>query len=821
MSAKYSNQIHEIRRLLKSSKLSSKDLKAFVEYQETSIKGLVFELLLEELYSGNGWLAKRVGGANDGGADILLYHPKSPDQCAFIIQGKNTLKPLGYHECRSEILKFEHDASRRYKCSNYKIISVNGYAQKCASLSDFTTELCDWDTITRLIEHYGERKQPSIELKNHNSITAKKVVKAFKTSNFVSVVQPTGTGKRYVASRLICEAYENDKTLFLAPNNHILNQMESTIPWQENVLYSTYAGLNESLIQGAKFDLIVLDEFHRAGASTWRNSVDRLIEHNKSAKILGTTATPIRYLDQARDMVDELFKGNCVSTITLAESMAKGIINTPKYVIGINNFESFTQKLKNEDAKKKLRLSWQNTGDVAAILNKHLKQLSGKYIVFCEDINHLNDSKAHLMNWFNEASRKRGEFTKVNLFEVHSSQSLAQNRKTISKFESIGNSSDVNIILAVNMLNEGLHVKGLDRAILLRKTISPIIFLQQIGRVLSADTSKSPVIFDFVSNMDSLKGVYNLVSETESESKRYNSIRSLHGLTPVECGFRLYDETKDIVEELKRLCIRNGSFESSVELLTKYIVNTGNKRTIIHNTECGIDLGRFVSRTRRRFLKGELSPEQKALFESSGAILDVWLDDLKQVLEYCKNNEGIPPNKNVYGANGLNLGGWYKNNLNHLKSGSLKEYQAELLKKHGFDKSITEIKFDKKLKLAIAQKNKHGINSKSVTPCGIHIGKWLREQRTLYSKGKLTKEKWDLITSNNLIALTQNELWEQKCKSLKEFIQEHGHNKVPANFTTKDGQKLGGWLRDNKRKMKNGVLKKSRALDLQSYGIFS
>ncbi|MEI3148229.1 MAG: DEAD/DEAH box helicase family protein [Merdibacter sp.] len=54
-------------------------------------------------------------------------------------------------------------------------------------------------------------------------------------------------------------------------------------------------------------DLIILDEFHRAGAAEWSKGVNRLIELYPEAMLLGLSATHIRYLDNQRDMADELF----------------------------------------------------------------------------------------------------------------------------------------------------------------------------------------------------------------------------------------------------------------------------------------------------------------------------------------------------------------------------------------------------------------------------------------------------------------------------------------------------------------------------------
>lgn len=48
------------------------------------------------------------------------------------------------------------------------------------------------------------------------------------------------------------------------------------------------------------------------------------------------------------------------------------------------------------------------------------------------------------------------------------------------------------------MLNEGVHVDDVDGVILLRPTVSPIIYLQQIGRALSAGSGKTPVILTWL-----------------------------------------------------------------------------------------------------------------------------------------------------------------------------------------------------------------------------------------------------------------------------------------------------------------------------------
>ena len=57
-------------------------------------------------------------------------------------------------------------------------------------------------------------------------------------------------------------------------------------------------------------DYIVLDEFHRCGAEMWGQGVQNLLDIYPEVPVLGLSATAIRYLDNRRDMSDELFDGN-------------------------------------------------------------------------------------------------------------------------------------------------------------------------------------------------------------------------------------------------------------------------------------------------------------------------------------------------------------------------------------------------------------------------------------------------------------------------------------------------------------------------------
>lgn len=77
----------------------------------------------------------------------------------------------------------------------------------------------------------------------------------------------------------------------------------------------------------------------------WGRSVTKLLEAHSAAKLLDLSATSIRYLDNQRDMAQELFDGCIASEMTLGEAIARGILPTPRYVVGMYSYDDEIKKL--------------------------------------------------------------------------------------------------------------------------------------------------------------------------------------------------------------------------------------------------------------------------------------------------------------------------------------------------------------------------------------------------------------------------------------------------------------------------------------------
>ena len=106
--------------------------------------------------------------------------------------------------------------------------------------------------------------------------------------------------------------------------------------------YSKLSNIKKSEIRSC--NLLILDEFHRAGAVKWGAGVKVVLDQNPNCRVFGTSATPFRYFDQ-RDMSTELFEGNVAIDLSLPRAIAQQILPSPKYVYGIYNLNEESERI--------------------------------------------------------------------------------------------------------------------------------------------------------------------------------------------------------------------------------------------------------------------------------------------------------------------------------------------------------------------------------------------------------------------------------------------------------------------------------------------
>ena len=132
------------------------------------------------------------------------------------------------------------------------------------------------------------------------------------------------------------------------------------------------------------------------------------------ARLLGLTATNIRYLDNNRDMAEELFDSRVASEMNLDEAVVRGILLAPNYVTTVYQYQKdlarYQTRVDNlrspgiQDANQKyldaLRRALEQTDGLDKVFEHHITNKSGKYIVFCAGKEHMDEMVSHVLEWF-------------------------------------------------------------------------------------------------------------------------------------------------------------------------------------------------------------------------------------------------------------------------------------------------------------------------------------------------------------------------------------------------------------------------------------
>lgn len=447
------------------------------------------------------------------------------------------------------------------------------------------------------------------DLKPHNKDTYEKIKNSLQSNNKTCAIQPTGSGKSFLILKLIEDyAEQNRDIIVIEPQKYIFEQLQKKMKKYglpvEKVKFVTYSALGkldeEKVNQFISPNLVLIDEMHRAGAKTWKSGLQKMFDRfPKDCKYVGFSATPIRFLDGKRNMAEELFNGSIANEIGLADAILKRILPLPRYIAGLYTYENevnaITRKIqssRNTDEEKEklleelaiMKRNLDKSKGVSSIFKKYINQDKGKYIAFCRNITHLRQMRTCLEQWFSESELS------VNLYEVH-----CRNPKNDKQFKEFMNDDKLAVCLSVAMLAEGVH--GIDGVILLRDTISPNLYYQQIGRAFAVDMDNVPIIFDLVANCESimdcsLKNDLFVAIEKRGKDKNVDVNDSVKDVKNSNCydknnitrqdieSFFIFDQVIDAVNafnDITKRIISNDWTKEDEDLMRQYYPSVGTK----------------------------------------------------------------------------------------------------------------------------------------------------------------------------------------------------------------------------------------------------
>ena len=693
----------------------------------------------------------------------------------------------------------------------------------------------------------------AMQLFEHNRIAYEAAVRMLSERGKAAVIHPTGTGKSFIGFKL-CEDNPDKTICWLSPSRYIYqtqleNLAETSDGYQpENVKFYTYAKLmnvSADEIAEIKPDYIILDEFHRCGAELWGAGVDAVLKAYPDVPVLGLSATAIRYLDNQRDMTDELFDGNVASEMTLGEAIVRGILAPPKYILSIFSYqqdlERYEKRVRSaksratQDAAEKileaLRRALDKAENLDVLFDKHMEDRTGKYIVFCANLEHMQEMMEKSKEWFARVDKK------PHIYSVYSDDPTAS--KSFADFKADNDKKHIKLLYCIDALNEEVHVPDVSGVILLRPTISPIIYKQQIGRALSASKTKNPVIFDIVNNIENLYSIDAIEEEMQVAIQYYRS----HGGEGfvVNETFELVDKVADcksLFDELEGTLA--ASWDIMFEQAKKYYDENGDldvpKR---YYTPEGYSLGLWVQ-TQRRVYKGDvagnLTQVQIDKLNSIGMRWDsasdvAWGKFFASAQAYFDKHGDLNPQAQYVDGSGVALGSWLARLRVYRNSGIKNRYMTEeciaALDKIGMIWNVPDYIWEENYAAAVRYHREHGIlnvPAKYVDDEGIKLGQWIQGLRsnrngTAKTVKPLTDEQIARLDKIGMIWGSKYDIqWNEAFAALCDYHKRFGSFDIPASYKTSTGIALGKWIRRQRDFFEQEKLSDERIEKLRGIG---
>ena len=294
-------------------------------------------------------------------------------------------------------------------------------------------------------------------------------------------------------------------------------------------------GMQQILAQ--TFDYVVIDEVHHAAADSYQ----RLLQELDPGFLLGLTATPER--GDGLDILG-LFNDYVVDEVGIAEGIEIGRLVPFKYtgIADTIDFAPIPWRAGRFDATT-LAEAAQTQARMEELWNVLEVRERLRTLAFCCTIEHA----VFVRDWFLEKGLRAAA-----VVSGQEGDDRAWSLKALADGE-------LDVVCAVDILNEGVDIPAVDRVIFLRPTESKVVFLQQLGRGLRVAPEKSHLeVIDFVGNHKIFAERIRWMLTLQDPPPELRKLIDSGTLTlPSGCEISLSFEAKELLKELIRAREKN------------------------------------------------------------------------------------------------------------------------------------------------------------------------------------------------------------------------------------------------------------------------
>ncbi|OEZ33420.1 DNA helicase [Francisella endosymbiont of Amblyomma maculatum] len=313
--------------------------------------------------------------------------------------------------------------------------------------------------------------------------------------NKALIISATGTGKTFLSAFDVARI-KPKRCLFIVHRTNIAIKAKETFAKViSNKTLGLYTGDNKTSAEylfatvqtlknpkvltnfkSQEFEYIIIDEVHHAEAESYK----KVLAHFEPKFLLGMTATPER--SDAADIF-KLFDYNIAYEIRLHQALEQDLL-CPFHYFAVEDLY-----LESEEILAKNFAKLVSDARVEHIVEKiNFYGYSGQSRLALMFVSNVDEAKEL-------ATKLSYKGIKTKALSSQDSEQVRQT--TIAQLDS----GELEIIVTVDIFNEGVDIPCVNQIILLRPTLSAIVYIQQLGRGLRKyQDKKFVVILDFIAN---------------------------------------------------------------------------------------------------------------------------------------------------------------------------------------------------------------------------------------------------------------------------------------------------------------------------------
>lgn len=355
-----------------------------------------------------------------------------------------------------------------------------------------------------LLRHALDRKKKILWIA-HRQMLLDQAAESFQKYAYAEVI-PHISSFNY---RIVSGSNTHDRTVDISPKDDLLIISKDSI--------GRSLGRLDAWLKGEDTIYLVVDEAHHSTAKTYRKVIDYVKERIPHVKLVGLTATPFRTVVEEQGLLSKIYSDGVKDhlpvkddvgiayQIGLKELINRQILSKPIFesyytdetygqTMGVNDWESI-QKLDiiPEDIGKQMAKSApRNKLIVETYLAKQTEY--GQTLVFAVNVIHAIELNA----LFNKAGI-RAAYIVSDIKDAVTGVRISRedNDHQLNEYRS----GNLQVLINVNILTEGVDLPKTKTVFLARPTVSSILMTQMVGRALrgqAAGGTASAYIVSFV-----------------------------------------------------------------------------------------------------------------------------------------------------------------------------------------------------------------------------------------------------------------------------------------------------------------------------------